>query len=106
MSSWSDEGRVTPVYAAVDATLGEVTPRRGKGTLGHDGSHEVTRNGRLGQPYKLPQVQELQDGTEQSDKLYALRVYAGESFSLRTYGKVCWESHARQPGLGESDCPG
>ena len=37
MSSWSDEGWVMPAYVAGDATLGEVTPRRGKGTLGHDG---------------------------------------------------------------------
>ena len=37
MSSWSDEGRVMPAYVAGDATLGEVTLQRGKGTLGRDG---------------------------------------------------------------------
>jgi len=37
MSSWSEEGRVMPAYVAGDATLGEVTPQRGKGTLGHGG---------------------------------------------------------------------
>jgi hypothetical protein len=26
-----------PIYVATDATLGEVTPQRGKGALGHDG---------------------------------------------------------------------
>jgi hypothetical protein len=26
-----------PIYVAVDATLGEVTPQRGEGPLGHDG---------------------------------------------------------------------
>jgi len=37
MSSWSDEGRVMPAYVAGDATLEEVTPQPGKGTLGHGG---------------------------------------------------------------------
>ena len=37
MSSCSEEGRVMPAYVAGDATLGEVTPQRGKGTLGHGG---------------------------------------------------------------------
>lgn len=37
----SDDDRVMPIYVAVDVTLAEVTPWRGKETLGHDGYESV-----------------------------------------------------------------
>jgi hypothetical protein len=33
----SDEDGVMPIYVAINVTLAEVTPWRGKETLGHDG---------------------------------------------------------------------
>jgi len=47
MSSWSEEGRVIPAYVAGDVTLGEVTPQRGKGTLGHGGRGKMSRHSGL-----------------------------------------------------------
>lgn len=41
----SEEGQVTLTQAAVDAALGEVVSRRGKGALGHDGCATGTRSG-------------------------------------------------------------
>ena len=66
MSSWSEEGWVMPAYVAGDATLGEVTPRRGKGTLGHGGhGNEVHAFRTLSRAYVLDIRAEQRDKPSQ-----------------------------------------